>query len=118
MTNMSVENNPNFKSRTRLTASYDLGVAKLGFGYQTFAKRTTAVEPKTTVIGVSVPMGAITLGAQQSSMKTGAATNKGTAVGVKYDLSKRTNITLNNQSVKVGTAKAAKNTRVTLAHSF
>jgi predicted porin len=119
LTQMSVENNANYKSRTRLTARYNAGVAVIGVGYQTFDNRTTAAEPKTTAIGVSVPMGAITLGAQQSTQKTaGAASNKGTAIGVKYALSKRTDITLFNVSTKEGTNAAAKATRVRLLHTF
>jgi predicted porin len=118
MTQMSVENNASYKSRTRLTARYNLGVAVIGVGTQSFDNRTTAAEPKTTAIGVSVPMGAITLGAQQTTQKTAGATNKGTAIGVKYALSTRTDISAFAVSTKVGTARADKANRVSLNHSF
>jgi predicted porin len=129
----STEANANYKARTRLQASYNLGVAVVGLGYQTFDARATVLAPTTTAIGVSVPMGAITLSAQQTKTSTawdatsvatiangGVAGRKaeGTAIGVKYALSKRTDITLFNVSTKEGTAAAKKNTRVRLLHSF
>jgi predicted porin len=118
----STEANANYKSRTRITAVYNAGVAVVGLGHQTFDNRTTAVEPKTTTFGVSVPLNQITLGLQRiNTTGSGATAGKkaeGTAIGVKYALSKRTDITLFNVSTKEGTDAAKKNTRVRLLHSF
>ncbi len=118
----STEANANYKSRTRITAVYNAGVAVVGLGHQTFDNRTTAVEPKTTTFGVSVPLNQITLGLQRiNTTGSGATAGKkaeGTAIGVSYALSKRTNVTLFNVSTKEGTDAAKKNTRVRLLHSF
>ncbi|MDP3653067.1 MAG: porin [Rhodoferax sp.] len=98
---------------------YNFGVAKVGFGVN---NTTASVGPKVTdmLLGVSVPMGALTLGmtlgrATTSGVSDAAATAfpggaaaplfktamqlaDGTAnslsVGAKYDLSKRTNLTV------------------------
>ncbi len=70
-------------SRTRLSASYDLGVATVGFGYS--KKQATDAQ---TAMGVKVPMGAVTLGAVYA--KNGAS--KGFGVGADYAFSKLTTL--------------------------
>lgn len=107
-------------NRTRISASYDLGVAKIGAGFQT-SSTTTNVDTKQQVFGVSVPMGAFTLGAVVASSKTDGTTgtNKGTDLGVKYDLSKRTYLATHYQTTKAaGATASASKYRVQLAHSF
>lgn len=118
--------------RMRLSASYDLGVAKLGFGYE--SRDTTAAannNTKDTIVGVSVPMGALTFGLNYARSKTeGGVAVKGFDLGVKYDLSKRTYIAAAYQSVDNASYDATLATRTTgagrefskyriqLAHSF
>lgn len=81
--------------------TYDLGVAKLGAGY--FTEKDGAAASASVVSGatnsqaynlsVSVPMGAVTLMANYGKKNDKAAANNDrtvTAVGAKYDLSKRT----------------------------
>jgi hypothetical protein len=68
-------------SRTRASASYDLGVATVGFGYS-----KTQGTDRQTAMGVKVPMGAVTLGAIYA--KNGAS--KGYGVGMDYAFSKST----------------------------
>ncbi len=109
--------------RTRVSGSYDLGVAKLGAGYQTRkAKGANSVygTNKQTVLGVSAPYGAFTFGLNYSTNKQSTAniSNKGTDVGVSYALSKRTNVYAQMQSVTIGTADASKTTRVKMVTSF
>jgi hypothetical protein len=117
--------------RTRLSASYDLGVAKIGAGYETRDAKTSAtaaaVTTKDTVLGVSVPMGAFTFGLAYAKSSTDgtAYDKKGTDIAVKYDLSKRTYVALQHQkvtNVDLEGAAASGNkgsfTRVQLAHSF
>ena len=61
--------------RTRVSGSYDLGVAKLGAGYQT-RKVTGAVRfgtNKQTVLGVSAPYGAFTFGLNYATNKQSTA---------------------------------------------
>ena len=109
--------------RTRVSGSYDLGVAKLGAGYQTRkAKGANSAfgTNKQTVLGVSAPYGAFTFGLNYSTNKQSTAniSNKGTDVGVSYALSKRTNVYAQMQSVTIGTGDASKTTRVKMVTSF
>jgi predicted porin len=107
-------------SRLRMSASYNLGVANVGFGYQD-AETTTGVSKTEQLFGVAVPMGAITLGMNYATSKTDgvAGTNKGTDLGAKYDLSKRTYVAAHYQTTKAaGAANSASKYRVQLAHSF
>jgi len=107
-------------SRTRVSASYDLGVAKIGVGNESNDKGT-APDRSERVIGVSVPMGAMTLGlVRASSSTTGTAgNNTGTDVGVKYDFSKSTYVALQYQTTKAaGVTASAKKYRVQLSKAF
>jgi len=107
-------------SRTRISANYNLGVATLGAGFQT---STNVANLKNTqqVFGVSVPMGAFTLGAVVASSKMDGVvgTNKGTDLGVQYNLSKRTYVAGHYQTTKdAGATASASKYRVQLAHAF
>jgi hypothetical protein len=68
--------------RTRVSASYNLGVATVGFGYQ---KSTGSGEQNAA--GVSIPLGALTVGAIYAK---NADSGSGWGVGAQYNLSKRT----------------------------
>lgn len=105
--------------RTRLSASYDLGVAKLGAGFQ--AKKDLAgAKDKQYMFGVSVPMGAITLGATYAKRDAAADANDATGyeLGANYAFSKRTNLQAAYLSQKIKGASAATTFRVRLMHSF
>ena len=107
-------------SRTRMSASYNLGVAKIGAGFQTYST-TTNVDVKDQIFGVTVPMGAITLGLNVTSSKTTgvAGSNKGTDLGAKYDLSKRTYVAAHYRTTKAaGATESANKFRIQLAHAF
>ena len=108
--------------RTRVSASYDLGVVKVGAGYQKKAMQLTGgTDNKQTVIGASMPMGAFTFSlAMSGNQDDGATKTKGTDFGVNYALSKRTSLNFSHKSVKAGTAgaKADKFTRLRLKTTF
>jgi len=117
--------------RTRISASYDLGVAKVGFGRESRdAKATLAsasVNTVDTILGVSFPLGAVTLGANYVTGRTvgNGFTAKAYEVGAKYDLSKRTYVALQVHSTKnadkFGATALTNNytqNRIQLAHSF
>ncbi len=83
-------------TRTRTNIKYDLGMAKLGFGYSTGGV-STGTSKNQTVMGVQFPMGAMTLslGNATSSETTAAGVNtkySATGVGIDYSMSKRTGI--------------------------
>ena len=108
-------------SRTRVSASYNLGVATVGAGYQT--KETYAgVADNQMMVGVSVPMGAITLGATYASRDndSNALDASGYEFGMNYAFSKRTNMQVAYRSLELDAAgsNAATDLRVRLMHSF
>ncbi len=110
------------RARTRVSASYDLGVAKIGYGRQTVNYRTAGVASNVqTTMGVSVPVGAMTFGyATARSQNEGAADKTtGTDMGVKYELSKRTAIDFARATWKKNT-HSEKNSyaRIRLTHTF
>lgn len=79
---------------TFLAGSYDLGVAKLSAGFK--SDKFTAIDGtksnaiKTTILGVSAPMGATTLKASYVARKADDKVGNQFALGAIYDLSKRT----------------------------
>ena len=115
-------------NRTRLSASYDLGSAVIGAGYQTRKSTTAGLATgaldagtnKQTIIGVAMPVGALTVGLNYATNKnsTESVSNKGTDIGVSYALSKRTALYAQMQRVTVGTAEATTTTRFKLKTSF
>ncbi len=127
---------PAEKSNTELFATYDLGVAKLGFGFDSKMNAvagviTAANAAKSAVsLGVSVPLGAATLGLNYA--KRGTA--KVTEFAANYALSKRTSInaSFGNQTASAATGALVAGTgaaggallakqsqyRISMAHSF
>jgi len=83
-------------SMNRASASYDLGMAKIGGGYEatTYGYGNTLTE---TLGGITIPLGNLTIGAQAGTAQTsGLATNtsrSGAVYGGSYSLSKRTSLT-------------------------
>jgi hypothetical protein len=110
-------------SRYRLSASYDLGVAKIGAGIED-QKLLGGGKNKYTMFGVSAPLSAsVTVGAafvtQDSTAVAGS--KSGSTFGAKYAISKRTDITANYASWEVSEAAGAKKDKKTtmlLNHSF
>lgn len=108
---------------TRMAASYDLGVAKLGAGLE-IVDPTGAGKTTGTILGVSMPLGkAITIGATYARAKVKGVTPSGTKtgyeLGAQYDLSKRTNVQVAYQNVNVLNQAPNDNAlRIRLMHSF
>jgi predicted porin len=95
--------------RTRLSASYDLGVVMVGFGWE---DRNTTDSQYT--VGMSAPLGPVKVGVIYA--RNNETDNRGWAVGADYALSKRTavNVTYGDQTNLVD----GKQYRVRLMHSF
>jgi len=110
--------------RLRVSASYNLGVATVGLGYQTNDNTTTDV--KQTLVGLNVPLNAsLSAGINyvERNTKTLATNvtvkNKGYEAGVNYSLSKRTTIAASYRLINEGAfAIDQKLTRVRLMHAF
>jgi Gram-negative porin len=110
-------------TRTRLYGAYDLGVAKIGAGFQVNNHDKAAQ----STVSVNVPFGAASVGlvhsmraSQGTSTYTGLATGDsrtGTALGLGYSLSKMTNI---NASYSVYSNNSVRDNefRVRLMKSF
>jgi len=108
------------KDTVRLAGSYDLGVAKIGAGIEN-TSYTFGNTSNRTLVGVNVPLGAFSVGAQWASIKTdGSATaaNNGTksgyTIGGAYALSKRTSVYANMQRYDGAINPTAANTTYAL----
>ena len=100
--------------KSRASVSYDLGVAKIGAGIDS-TNYTAGNVYSESLVGITVPVGQLTLGAQFGSMSTtGYTTNynqTGSLVGAMYTLSKRTYVTAQYYSYTGGfTASSATST--------
>jgi len=110
------------KSNAELYATYDIGVAKFGFGYDGKLVGTTAANDVAAAgnkgafaLGVSVPLGAVTVGANFAKR----GTFKVTELAAKYDLSKRTNVnaSFGKQTADAGISNGNQY-RLSLNHNF
>jgi len=95
-------------TKNRLSASYDMGVAKIGAGVDT-TTYTYGNSNTKTLVGLTVPMGQMVLGAQLLTVSTSgnatAASNytrSASLIGAQYNLSKRTYATAQYYTGDVG----------------
>ena len=109
--------------------TYDLGMAKVGYGYGKNSGARYAGQAATNVYSVSVPMGALTVGADYIRRGVGGsgtaadsngltAASKGYAVAANYALSKRTKINATVGKLTQGGTAGANQYRVGLFHNF
>ncbi len=106
------------KNRFRVSGNYNLGMAKIGLGYSSL-KRTTGTTAKSTTAGVSVPVGAATLGLVYEKFVNAGVTTSGFSAGGQYNISKRTNVSAGYAQWKKDGAATSDNTfRVLVGHSF
>ena len=92
-------------------ARYNAGVAVIGLGY---GSKTTTAGKAVTSYGVSVPMGAITLGVEGATRGDAEFMN----YGVRYALSKRTTLHVSGGEFQTTAANSQKQSRVRIGHSF
>ncbi len=86
----------NLKSRVRASGTYDLGVVKLGAGFSTLSRTQNAKGTTELGLGVSAPLGPVTVGAHFANQTTKDTQKRnGFTVGASYALSKRTSISGN-----------------------
>jgi predicted porin len=111
--------------RHRTSASYDLGVARIGAGYETRERTTNKnLDYSEYVFGISVPLGATTVGLTYLANQD--SDNSLMGIGVQYALSKRTSLNFSYADKDgvaphpLATAATAEGTqyRVRLLHSF
>jgi hypothetical protein len=110
-------------SRYRVSASYDLGVAKVGAGFEN-QKLMGGGNNKYTMVGLSAPLSsALTVGVVwvKNDTTATAGSKTGSSIGASYAMSKRTSISASYATWEDGEAAGAlkdKKTTVLLAHSF
>ena len=103
-----------------LSAIYDAGFAKLGFGYDSSRRGKTSDDKPAMLFGASVPLGAITVGGNYGTRDKANFLQ----LAAKYDLSKRTNVNVSWGQDKQGTkadgtdSDTTSQYRVSLNHSF
>jgi hypothetical protein len=106
-------------SRLRVSFSYDLGAAKVGYGYQKKSYNGTGKDNTQTVMGLNVPMGAMSVGLAMSTNQTdGGVKTKGRDFSINYALSKRTSLNLSSMNVKAAGSDADTYTRLRLKTTF
>jgi len=106
-------------SRIRLSFAYDLGVAKAGYGYQKIGYKGTGKDNTQTVMGLNVPVGAMSIGLAMSTNQTdGGVKTKGRDFSINYALSKRTSLNLSSMNVKKAGSDADTYTRLRLKTTF
>jgi predicted porin len=117
---------------TTVGGSYDLGIVKVGIGYQAtnVVRRigNTDADPKnTTLVSANVPVGALSIGfvyGTRGNSSIVAASNAvtQTALGANYALSKRTVLYSTYNDINVGKATTVagdiRETHVGISHSF
>ena len=111
-------------------ATYDLGMAKVGYGYSKNSGARYAGQAATNIFSVAVPMGALTVGADYATRSKGgsaaAADSAGTTVGkskgyalaANYALSKRTKINATVGKLTLDGVAGESQYRVGLFHNF
>jgi predicted porin len=107
-------------NRIRVSGRYDLGVAAIGLGYETRSYKFSGEDITTTLVGVSVPLGALSIGANYAVNSRDNRTNgdiTGLDLGASYALSKRTAVGVFYQKQENDTQEGTF-TRVRLLHSF
>jgi predicted porin len=110
-------------AQTNLMAQYNLGFARLYAGYVSEDNKAGAANSKKkgTNIAIAAPMGALTLMANVASWDVAGGTTGDrdlTAVGVKYDLSKRTSTYARLVTDKTEGGSKVQTTLVGLQHNF
>jgi len=98
-------------------ATYDFGVAKIGFGYDSKRRgvaKNSATEKAATSFGVVAPLGAITVGANFAKR----GDSKISEAVVQYNLSKRTALNASFGSQKGDTGGSESQYRIGVKHTF
>ncbi|MDX1300095.1 MAG: porin [Pseudomonas sp.] len=113
-------NSAGYTSKTRVAASYDMGMATVGFGNESNAAADAADADKYTIIGLSSPVGSnMTVGVVRVTKKIGTtASLAGTSYGLKYNLSKRTNLSASVSNWDASSTVRSDKTTVVLSHAF
>jgi len=100
---------------TDVSVVYNAGVATIGFGFDSARRGKPDSDAAATLLGVSVPFGATTVGVNWGKRDAASFTQ----VAAQYDLSKRTNVNLSlGNDTQSGTSGTNDQYRLSLNHSF
>ena len=95
-------------------ANYDLGIAKLGLGYDSKRRGKADTDKAAVVVGVAVPMGPVSLGLNY--MKRDAASI--IDLGLNYSLSKRSSVYVDFGQHKSNAGDSSNQYNIVLVHNF
>ncbi len=111
-------------TKNRASASYDMGVAKIGVGVDT-TNYSYGNAKTTSGVGINIPLGAVSIGGQFATVSTTGYsdstdnyTRNGSIFGAKYDLSKRTYLVGQYYSYDAGNTTNSSGYFVGLFNSF
>ena len=117
-----------YDGRTVITASYDLGVAKIGVFNATQSWTAAGVtagyiaDLKNTAIQISAPVGPLSVSYERGSASGGiiatGQTNKGNSLSISYALSKRTALTAKTEKWDTSATAKSKASSLLMSHSF
>ncbi|MEY5027964.1 MAG: hypothetical protein RLZ63_279 [Pseudomonadota bacterium] len=102
--------------------TYDLGMAKVGYGYGKNSGAAYTGQKATNIFSVAMPMGALTVGADYATRSKGGdltvGNSKGYAVAANYALSKRTKVNATVGKLTQDGVAGQSQYRVGLFHNF
>lgn len=95
-------------------ANYDLGIAKLGLGYDSKRRGKADTDKAAVVVGVAVPMGPVSLGLNYMKRDTASIID----LGLNYSLSKRSSVYVDFGQMKSNAGDSDNQYNIVLVHNF
>lgn len=102
------------KNSFELGANYDLGVAKIGLGFDSKRRGKADSDKAAVVVGVAVPMGPVSLGLNYGKRDKATFAD----LGLNYSLSKRSSVYVDYGKIKAQAGTSASQYNIVLVHNF
>ena len=102
------------KNSFELGANYDLGVAKIGLGFDSKRRGIADSDKAAVVVGVAVPMGPASIGLNYSKRDTASIID----LGLNYSLSKRSSVYVDYGKFKSNAGESSSQYNIVLVHNF
>lgn len=102
------------KNSFELGANYDLGVAKIGLGFDSKRRGKADTDKAAVVVGVAVPMGPASIGLNYSKRDTASIID----LGLNYSLSKRSSVYVDYGKFKSNAGASSSQYNIVLVHNF
>lgn len=102
------------KNSFEIGANYDLGIAKLGLGFDSKRRGKADTDKAAVVVGVAVPLGPVSLGLNYGKRDKATFAD----LGLNYSLSKRSSVYVDYGKIKAQAGTSASQYNIVLVHSF